>query len=48
MTLHKKLEFLNKGWINYEFLKREKFKKQNDEIPNLKIEFWANDLRIHL
>jgi len=30
-----KLEFSEKEWITYEFLKRQKLKKQNNKNPNL-------------
>jgi len=39
MVLHKKKEYFEQSRINYEFLKRKKFKKQNNENLGLKIEF---------
>jgi hypothetical protein len=35
MTLHKKLEIFDKRQINYEFLKRQKLKKLNNENLDL-------------
>jgi len=35
MALHKKLEIFDKRQISYEFLKRQKLKKQNNRNLNL-------------
>jgi len=39
MIFHIKLEFSDKGLINYEFLKSQKLKKKNNNNGNLDLEF---------